>query len=115
MAAEHSLEGLSVRSRLAGADLVDLSRRYGIIVVWLLVIAVFGVLRPDTFFTLGNFQTIAGSQAVLVVLTLGLLVPFAVGEFDVSVAGTLGLSLVLLGWLNVVHHWAIGWAILAAL
>src|SRR5207247_10370808 len=62
-----------------------------------------------------NFQTIAGSQAVLVVLTLGLLVPFAVGEFDVSVAGTLGLSLVLLGWLNVVHHWAIGWAILAAL
>jgi ribose transport system permease protein len=97
----------AAREALAHADVVDLSRRFGIIVVWLGVIAVFGVLRPDTFFTLGNFQTIAGSQAVLVVLTLGLLVPFAVGEFDVSVSGTLGLSLVLLGWLNVVHHWAI--------
>src|SRR5919201_6803502 len=104
-----------VREALARADPVDLSRRFGIIVVWLLVIAVFAVLRPNTFFTLGNFQTIAGSQAVLVVLTLGLLVPFAVGEFDVSVSGTLGISLVLVGWLNVVNHWAIGWAILAAL
>jgi ribose transport system permease protein len=103
------------RSRLGNTNFVDLSRRYGIIVVWLGVIVVFSVLRPDTFFTFGNFQTIAGSQAVLVVLTLGLLVPFAVGEFDVSVAGTLGISLVLVGWLNVVHHWAIGWAIAAAL
>jgi ribose transport system permease protein len=108
-----SLDGL--RSQLDRIDLVDLSRRYGIIVVWLAVIAVFSVLRPDTFFTVGNFQTIAGSQAVLVVLTLGLLVPFAVGEFDVSISGTLGISLVLVGWLNVVQGWAIGWAILVAL
>jgi ribose transport system permease protein len=115
VAAEHSLEGLSVRSRLAAADFVDLTRRYGIIVVWLGVIAVFSALRPNTFFTLGNLQTIAGSQAVLVVLTLGLLVPFAVGEFDVSVSGTLGISLVLVGYLNVLEHWAIGWAILSAL
>jgi ribose transport system permease protein len=97
------------------ATAVDLARRYGIFVVWLGVIVVFSVLRPSTFFTLGNFTTIAGSQAVLVILTLGLLVPFAVGEFDVSVAGTLGISLVLVGWLNVIHHWPIGWAILAAL
>src|SRR5262245_64581952 len=83
------------RSYLDRLDLVDLSRRYGIIVVWLAVIAVFSVLRPDTFFTFGNFQTIAGSQAVLVVLTLGLLVPFAVGGFDVSLSGTLGMSSVL--------------------
>jgi ribose transport system permease protein len=108
-----SVAGL--HSRLNRLDLGDLSRRYGIIVVWLAVIAVFSVLRPDTFFTFGNLQTIAGSQAVLVVLTLGLLVPFAVGEFDVSISGTLGISLVLVGWLNVVQGWAIGWAILVAL
>lgn len=93
----------------------DLARRYGIIIVWLGVIVVFSVLRPTTFFTLGNFRTIAGSQAVLVILTLGLLVPFSVGEFDVSVSGTLGISLVLVGYLNVLHGWPIGWAILAAL
>jgi ribose transport system permease protein len=105
----------TVRDRFDRLDVVDLSRRYGIIVVWLGVIAVFSVLRPDTFFTFGNLQTIAGSQAVLVVLTIGLLVPFAVGEFDVSISGTLGISLVLVGWLNVVQGWAIGWSILAAL
>src|SRR5215831_15920628 len=108
-----SIGGL--RSHLDRLDLVDLSRRYGIIVVWLAVIAVFSVLRPDTLLNFGNFQTIAGSQAVLVVLTMGLLVPFAVGEFDVSISGTLGISLVLVGWLNVVQGWAIGLAIVVAL
>jgi ribose transport system permease protein len=105
----------ALRDRLAGIDPVDFSRRYGIIVVWLAVIAVFSALRPSTFFTFGNLQTIAGSQAVLVVITLGLLVPFAVGEFDVSISGTTGISLVLVGWLNVIHGWSIGWSILVAL
>ena len=96
-------------------DLIDLSRRYGILVVWLAVIAVFSILRPDTFFTFGNVQTIAGSQAVLVILTLGLIVPLAVGEFDVSIAGVMGLSLVLVGWLNVLQGWGIVASILVAL
>ena len=34
-------------------------------------VVVFGILRPDTFLTTSNFSTIFGSQAVLVVLTLG--------------------------------------------
>jgi ribose transport system permease protein len=98
-----------------GFDVIDASRRYGIIVVWLGVIAVFSILRPDTFFTFGNVQTIAGSQAVLVILTLGLIVPLAVGEFDVSIAGVMGLALVLVGWLNVIHQWPIVPSILVAL
>ncbi len=36
---------------------------------------VFCLLKPDTYATCGNFQTIFGSQAVLLILALGLILP----------------------------------------
>jgi ribose transport system permease protein len=101
-----------------GAALPSLSTvgsRFGLLISWCAVVLIFSLLRPNTFFTTANFQTIFSSQAVLLVLTLGLLPALAAGEFDLSVAGVLGLSLVLIGYLNVLHGWPIGWAILAAL
>lgn len=89
--------------------------RYGILVVWLVIAIVFSIAEPTTFFTFGNLQTIAGSQAVLVFVALALLPTLAAGEFDVSVASITGVSLVLVGDLNVLHHWPIGWAIVVAL
>ncbi len=89
--------------------------RYGILVVWLAVAIVFSIAEPHTFFTFGNLQTIAGSQAVLVFVALALLPTLAAGEFDVSVASITGISLVLVGDLNVLHHWPIGWAVVLAL
>ena len=47
--------------------------RYALLVVWGITCVVFGILRPDTFWTTANFTTIFGSQAVLVVLTLSLI------------------------------------------
>jgi ribose transport system permease protein len=103
------------RARRGPAPGSDLMRRYGVIFVWIGVIAVFSILRPDTFFTFATVQTLAGSQAVLLIIALGLLIPLAAGEFDLSVAGVAGLSLVLIGWLNVIHEWSIGASILVAL
>ena len=37
------------------------------VVVWVAVIAIFGALRPDSFLTASNFQTIFASQAALLV------------------------------------------------
>jgi ribose transport system permease protein len=82
--------------------------------VWGAVIALFGVLRPETFLTVANFQTIFGSQAVLLVLTMGLIISLTAGEFDLSFAGVMSVSLVLVGYLNVLHGWPIGFAVLAA-
>jgi ribose transport system permease protein len=106
---------LRPRASIAGSIGADLTRRFGVILVWLVVIAVFSVLRPDTFFTFATVQTLAGSQAVLLIIALGLLVPLSAGEFDLSVSGVLGLSLVLIGWLNVIHGWPVGAAIAVAL
>ena len=82
--------------------------RYALLLVWGVVIVVFGILRPDTFLTTANFSTIFGSQAILVVLTLALIVPLTAGDYDLSVAATMGLSAMTLAILNVNHGWSIG-------
>jgi ribose transport system permease protein len=89
--------------------------RFGLLISWGLVVLIFSILRPETFATTANFQTIFSSQAIMLVLALGLLPSLAAGEYDLSVAATLGLSLVLVGYLNVLHGWPIGWTILVAL
>lgn len=90
-------------------------QRYMLLIVWAATIVIFGILRPDTFLTAANFQSMFGSQAVLVVLTLGLLIPFNAGDFDLSSAYVLTLSAVVVAVLNVNHGWPIGWAIVGAL
>jgi ribose transport system permease protein len=96
--------------RLAG-----LSQRLALPFAWVAVIVVFGALRPDTFLSGENFASIFGTNAVLLVLTLGLLVPLTAGDYDLSIAATLSLSTMVIAILNVDHDWSIGWAILAAL
>jgi ribose transport system permease protein len=92
-----------------------LLERFGLVAAWLVVVIVFGVLEPRTFLTQGNFATIFGSQAVLLVLTLGLLIPLTAGDYDVSIAGVLTLSAMIVATLNVNLGWPIGWAIVVAL
>ena len=87
----------------------------GLIIVWLALIAVFGYLKPDTFLTWANFSTILGSQAVLVVVTLGLIIPLTANDFDLSIAFVMTLSSMMVAVLNVNHEIGIGWAVLAAL
>jgi ribose transport system permease protein len=96
-------------------DLGLLGYRWGIVLAWGIVIAVFGALRPSTFLTTSNFSTIFGSQAVLVMLSMALLIPLTAGEYDLSVAGSLGLALILTEYLNAQHGWPLFVAILLAL
>lgn len=63
--------------------------RFGLVIVWVAVILLFGALKPDTFLTWSNFSTIFGSEAVLVIVTLGLVVPLTAGDFDLSIAQVL--------------------------
>jgi ribose transport system permease protein len=95
--------------------IVNRIERVGLIIAWLVLIGAFGVLRPETFLTWANFSTILGSQAVLVVATLGLIIPLTAGDYDLSVASVLTLSSMIIAVLNVNLHIAIGWAILAAI
>lgn len=94
---------------------IDYAERFGLVIAWLALIAVFGAIAPNTFLTWPNFSTIFGSQAVLVVVTLGIIIPLTAGDFDVSIANVMTLSSMIAGVLNVQLQVPIGWAILAAI
>jgi ribose transport system permease protein len=96
-------------------DPYDLLERYGILLVWAAVIVLFSILRPSTFPTTVNFQTIFGTQAVLLIMTLGLIVALTANEFDLSIGATMGFGAVLVAWLNVNNGWSIWWAMAATL
>lgn len=95
--------------------LTDLLYSYS--VLWALIVecAVFSILRPQSFFTTANAQSLLGSQAILLVVALGLTIPLAVNEFDLSVGAMVGFSEVILGTLTVQQHWALIPAIIATL
>ena len=103
----------TTRHAAAKERLIDWSQRFGLIFAWLLVIVFFTLKMPDTFFTSNNMATILGSQAVLVVLTLGLLLPLTTGDYDLSVASTLMLSANVVAILNVNEGWSIWPAMVA--
>jgi len=94
---------------------IDLGERYGILVLWGVIIVVFSLLRPSTFPTSANFETIFGTQAVQLVITLGLIISLTAGEFDLSVASVMGFGATMVAWLNVNHGWPIVLAILMTL
>lgn len=89
--------------------------RFALIIAWLAIIALFGALAPNSFLSWANFSSIFGSQAVLVILTLGLIVPLTAGDIDMSLAQMLTLSSMLIAVLNVGHGWPIAAAIAVAI
>ena len=62
-----------------GGRVSKIVERYTLLAAWGVTCVIFGILRPNTFLTTSNFTTIFGSQAILVVLTLALLVPLTAG------------------------------------
>jgi ribose transport system permease protein len=67
--------------------------RFGVLIAFLLTIVVFSVLRPDTFATTNNLKDVLTQAAIPAVLALGLTVPLAMADFDLSVGAIAGLSM----------------------
>lgn len=89
--------------------------RFALVGAWLLLILIFGTLMPDSFLSWRSFSTLFGSQAVLVVLTLAIIIPLTSGDFDLSGASTLTMSCMLIAVLNVKLGWPIVPVMLIAL
>lgn len=102
-------------SRLRGWS--PMLSRFGLLFAWLAIILFFSIL-PETsalFPTLANLATILGSQAVIAVLTLALIVPLTTGDYDLTVAFNMTFSSMIIAILNVRMGWPIAPAIAAAL
>ncbi|QGN58869.1 ABC transporter permease [Nostocoides sp. HKS02] len=96
-------------------DLIQLFERFGILLVWAAVAIGFSIAEPNTYLTVGNLANIFGSQAVLVVVTLALIIPLTAGDYDLSVGGVVAVSSMTIAVLNGQHGWPIVPAVVAAI
>jgi ribose transport system permease protein len=103
------------KTKAPGVVRLSLVQRIALPGAWLLLIIGFGIANPHVFLTAATFQTMFGSQAVLLVLTLALIVPLTAGDYDLSVGAVLTLSAMMIAILNVQYGWPIWAAIMAAL
>lgn len=115
MTADHNELSASKRKNRGNTRFAEYVERYGLIVVLLLLFGLFSFLKPGTFLTWGTISTILGSQAVLVVVTLGVIISLTANDFDLSIAYTMTLSSMALAVLNVNMGVPIGWAILISI
>jgi ribose transport system permease protein len=91
-----------------GRDLRQFAAQYGLIAGLIAMIILFGVLRPDSFFTLANLKSTITIGAPLLVLAVGLTVPLGMGEFDLSISSATQLWAVLMVSFISVHGLAWG-------
>jgi ribose transport system permease protein len=105
LATSPSLAGGRLQSAAATVGLSRLLERFGALGILLLAIGVFSVLRPDTFPTAVNAEAILVSQGVLALLVLGLLLPLAAGEFDLSIGFVMSFCTAVVGALTAFQGW----------
>jgi ribose transport system permease protein len=70
----------------------EILSRYALLMILVAMIVGFSIAIPDTFFTVRNFKTILNEQVIVLLLAVGVVMPFIVGEFDLSIGYLLGLG-----------------------
>jgi len=89
--------------------------RWGLLIVFVVVFGGFSAWIPQRFPTSGNVQDILTSQPPGIFIALAAMLVLVVGEFDLSIGATLGLSQYIV--LKLITHYGLSWpaAILATL
>lgn len=90
-------------------------RNIGVVYLYALIWLVFSLWVPDTWLTWLTHRSVLNANAVLVVVAIGLLVPLSAGVFDLSIAGTISASSVMVSWAMVEAGWSVPLSIAAAL
>jgi ribose transport system permease protein len=72
--------------------------RFSAVGLLILFVVLFGILRPEIFLTLSNFQVTVSQGVETVILGLAFLVPLCAGAYDLSIGAVMELSLATLTW-----------------
>jgi ribose transport system permease protein len=78
---------------------------YGAVFVLVVMVIVFSILIPDTYPTWRNAKAILTSESTVLMVSLGLLVPAVVGEFDLSVGSMVAFSSIEMALLSASMAW----------
>lgn len=79
-------------------DVIGSLRRWGSVIL-LVVLVIFFASTTDAFLTLRNVQNVLIQQAIIGMMTLGVMFPLIVSEFDLSIGYMIGFLAVLGAWL----------------
>lgn len=101
----------SAASRALGGLPVARLAPYSGLLIWAILILFFALKLPETFFTMSTLRSVANDEAITGMMALALLAPLAAGVFDLSIAGTMGLSNMVVAWLMAKHGMSPGLAI----
>jgi ribose transport system permease protein len=66
-----------------------------LLVIWVILIVIFGIIEPSTFLTLSTLRTVLAEQAITAIMALAILLPIAANTFDLSIGGAMGVGIVL--------------------
>jgi ribose transport system permease protein len=102
----------SVRLRSVAATFTN---RFGLVAVLVVVIIVYSALLPGVFDTIADLRVITATQAVVIIMSLGLTFPLAAGEFDFSFGPMVAFASSFLAVLTVEHNIALPLAILVVI
>lgn len=75
-----------------------------LLILLVLLVALFAVLKPDTFLTGFTFRSMANSRSINALVALAVMIPLAANQFDLSAASVLGLAQVLANGLQTQQH-----------
>ena len=77
------------RSELKDLSLVQKATRllpvYGLVILMVFLLLLFSVLLPTTFPTLLNLRSIISDKAIILILSLGVMIPMSAGRIDLTV------------------------------
>ncbi|CAN5441926.1 hypothetical protein BH10PSE7_BH10PSE7_07100 [soil metagenome] len=90
MAEQQSSMSAAVPSRRL--SLTKLVTSYSLLIIIVILIICFSILLPKTFLTVFNIRSILGTQSVIALLALAVMVPLAAGQYDLSVGFVLGIT-----------------------
>src|SRR5260370_23999934 len=65
---------------------------YSLLIITAILIVGFSLLLPRTFPTEFNIRSILGTQSVIALLALAVMIPLAAGQYDLSVGFVLGMT-----------------------
>lgn len=93
----------------------SLIARFAVTGAWVAIIVLFSVLIPGTFLRFDNFNTIVGSQVIILMLAVAVTFPLRAGDFDLSIGAVAVLSASIVAVLTTESHWPVLLAVAAAL
>jgi D-xylose transport system permease protein len=88
--------------RVRGGDIGSLAAVAGLVVLSL----IFGIARPDTFFSELNFANLFAQGAAVVFIAMGLVFVLLLGEIDLSAGYTSGVAGAVMAVLLTKHNWS---------